>query len=56
MKPFVSILRQPDAAFGATEKSAYRFEEAATAACDVQYEYVVGDRSAKVIVYPVPRR
>ena len=52
MKPFVSILRQPDAAFGATEKSAYRFEEAATAACDVQYEYVVGDRSAKVIVYP----
>lgn len=49
---FVSVLRKPDNAFGATEASEYRFEEAATAACDVQYDYVVGEQSAKVIVYP----
>jgi len=52
MKPFISVLRQPDVAFGATEATAYRFEETATAACDVQYDYLVGDHSAKVIVYP----
>ena len=49
---FVSVLRMPDAAFGATEASPYRFEEAESAVCDVRYEYEVGERSAKVVVYP----
>ena len=49
---FVSILRTPDNSFGATEATCYRFEEAATAACDVKYDYVVSDKSAKVVVYP----
>ena len=52
MKKFVSVLRAPDNAFGATEATCYRFEEAATAACDVKYDYVVSDKSAKVVVYP----
>ena len=43
MKPvnFVSVLRPPDVAFGATEASAYRFEEPKSAACDVKYDYTV---------------
>ena len=49
---FTSVLRKPDNAFGATENTVFRFEEAATAACDVRYEYRVGNESAKVIVYP----
>ena len=48
----VSILRQPDYAFGATEVSDYRFEEPATAACDVQYDYSVENAVASVTVYP----
>ena len=52
MEPFVSVLREPDAAFGATEASDFRFEEAATAACDVQYEYRVVQDHAEVIVHP----
>ena len=46
----LSLLRQPDAAYGATEQSAFRFEENLTN--DVKYEYVVEGNSAKVIVYP----
>lgn len=49
---FVSVLRAPDKAFGATETTNYRFEEAATQACDVKFDYVVGEKSAKVIIYP----
>ena len=49
---FVSVLREPDNAFGATEASPFRFEEAATAVCDVKHEYRVELGSAKVIVYP----
>lgn len=49
---FVSILRAPDNDFGATEASPFRFEEAATKCSDVKYEYIVGEKSAKVIVYP----
>ena len=54
MKSFspVSVLRQPDTAFGATELTCFRFEEAATAACDVKYEYKVENGTAKVVVYP----
>lgn len=52
MKKFISVLRTPDNAFGATESTCYRFEEPATAACDVKYDYVVSQHSAKVVVYP----
>ena len=46
----VSILRQPDFVYGATEASPFRFEEDLTN--DVKYEYKVDGNSAKVIVYP----
>ncbi len=46
----LSLLRQPDAAYGATENSDFRFEENLTN--DVKYEYVVENKSAKVIIYP----
>lgn len=49
---FVSVLRKPDAVYGATEQSPFRFEEKANATNDVKYDYVVGKNSAKVIVYP----
>ena len=46
----ISILRKPDAAYGATEASDFRFEENLTN--DVKYDYeIVGD-SAKLTVYP----
>ena len=49
---FVSVLRAPDNDFGATEESPFRFEEAATKTSDVRYEYIVSEKSAKVVVYP----
>ena len=49
---FVSILRAPDNHFGATEASPFRFEEAKTKCSDVKFEYVVGESSAKVVIYP----
>ena len=49
---FVSVLRAPDNDFGATEASVFRFEEVDSKCSDVKYEYVVGNNSAKVIVYP----
>ena len=49
---FVSVLRAPDNSFGATDKSPYRFEEAVTATDDVKFEYIVGEKSARVVVYP----
>jgi len=49
---FVSVLRQPDASFGATEASDFRFEEVASACNDVPFEYIVESNSAKVIIYP----
>lgn len=49
---FVSILRKPDNDFSATEGSAFRFEEADTKCSDIKYEYVIDEKSAKVIVYP----
>lgn len=51
-KEFPSILRAPDNDFGATESSPFRFEEAGTKCSDIKYEYVVGNGSAKVVVYP----
>ena len=47
---FVSVIRPPDNDFGATELSPFRFEESATKASDVKYEYIITGRSAKVIV------
>lgn len=49
---FVSILRRPDADFGATEETPFRFEEMSTKCSDVKYEYAVKDGVARVIVYP----
>ena len=49
---FTSVLRAPDNAFGATEKSVFRFEEPKSAACDVEYKYEIGKNSAKVTVFP----
>lgn len=46
----LSLLRKPDAVYGATEASDFRFEENLTN--DVKYEYVVEGNSAKVIVHP----
>ena len=41
----LSLLRKPDAVYGATEASDFRFEENLTN--DVKYEYVVEGNSAK---------
>ena len=49
---FFSILRAPDNAFGATEASPFRFEEAASAANDVKFDYALENDSAKIIIYP----
>ncbi len=52
MKEFITVLRKPDNVIGATEASSFRFEENPFADCPVKYDYVVGEKSAKVIVYP----
>ena len=49
---FATVLRKPDISYGATEASPFRFEEKATATNDVKYDYIVGEKSAKVVVYP----
>lgn len=46
----ISLLRQPDAVYGATEKTPFRFEEVLIN--DVKYSYDVSKNSAKVYVYP----
>ncbi len=50
---FISVLRNPDRVLGATDESPFRFEERENE-CEspVKYEYIVGEKSAKVIVYP----
>ncbi len=52
MKEFISVLRKPDNAISATEASPFRFEENAFNNCPVKYDYIVGEKSAKVVVYP----
>lgn len=49
---FVSVLRSPDYAYGATEASPYRFEEPLSAASDVKFDYTVAGNVARVTVYP----
>ncbi len=50
---FISLLKQPDYIYGATEESDLRFEETDNGRdCPIKFEYVVGKDSAKVIVYP----
>ncbi len=51
-KKFVSVLREPDNRFGATEASTLRFEEVDTKCNDVKFEYAVEGSRARVIVYP----
>ncbi len=48
---FTSILRQPDSVTGATQDKVFRFEETPNVT-SVKYEYLVGEKSAKVIIYP----
>ena len=52
-KEFLSVLRTPDRVIGATDESPFRFEERENE-CEspVKYEYIVGEKSAKVVVYP----
>ena len=47
---FLSVLRAPDAVYGAVESSPFDFEE--KAGCPVKYEYLLDGSSARVIVYP----
>lgn len=50
---FVDVLRQPDFVTGATDKSPFRFEEnGIQSECPVNYEYIVENNCAKVMVYP----
>ncbi|MBR2459747.1 MAG: alpha-galactosidase [Clostridia bacterium] len=50
---FVDIMRAPDSAVGATEKSPFRFEEKEFGPCsDVKFSYDIGESSCKVTVYP----
>lgn len=46
----ISLLRQPDAVYGATEKTPFRFEEQRLN--DVEYMYEVSENSAKITIYP----
>lgn len=46
----ISLLRKPDAVYGATEKTPFRFEEMLIN--EVKYSYEVSGKSAKVSVYP----
>lgn len=46
----ISLMRQPDAVYGATEKTPFRFEEYRLN--DVEYSYEVSEKSAKVTVFP----
>lgn len=52
MAEWISILRTPDFVTGATEDSPLRFEENPNYGCPVQYEYLIEEHSAKVMVYP----
>lgn len=53
---FVTVLRRPDLAVGATEASPYRFEERGETFenpdCPVKFDYDVAGRTARVTVYP----
>lgn len=49
---FVSVLRKPDFVTGATEDTPFRFEEDKFYGCPVQYEYIIGEKSAKVVICP----
>ena len=52
-KEFLSILRQPDRVLGSVEGSPFRFEERENF-CEspVKYEYIIEEKSAKIVVYP----
>ena len=52
-KEFLSILRTPDRVIGCVEGSPFRFEERENE-CEspVKYEYIIEEKSAKIIVYP----
>lgn len=52
MSNWISVLRNPDFVTGATEASPLRFEEKGDYVCPVQYQYVVGETSAKIVIEP----
>ena len=49
---FISVLRQPDRVTGATDATAYRFEEDPQAPCPVEYDIRPEGSCLKVTVYP----
>lgn len=52
-KEFISVIRKPDRVVGATDDSPFRFEERENeCASPVKYEYIMEEKSAKVVVYP----
>lgn len=52
MNEWISVLRKPDFVTGATEASPLRFEENPNYGCPVQYQYVIGENSAKIVIQP----
>ncbi len=52
MGDWISVLRKPDFVTGATEASPLRFEENPNFGCPVQYQYLVDQESARIIVEP----
>ena len=52
MNQWISILRKPDFVTGATEASPLRFEEKPDFGCPVQYQYIVEENSAKIVIEP----
>lgn len=49
---FFSILRQPDRVTGATDASAYRFEEDLSIPCPVEYRCTIQEGCARITVFP----
>lgn len=48
---FIDIMREPDAVYGATEQSNFRWEEEKLP-CPIDFQYRVENDVAKVVVYP----
>ncbi len=49
---FLSVLRQPDSVYGATNDTPLRFEEKPQDVCPVKYDYIVSNGVGKLTVYP----
>lgn len=49
---FVNILRKPDRISVADEQTSFRFEEGGESQSKAKVEYLVGEKSAKVVIFP----